>query len=403
MTENNLLARLVGEWAEEAFSLMNWWSNRMVDPIYGGFRGLIHPDGKVEDKADKGLILNTRILWGFSYAARFFEVPNYIVMAERAYTYLQKYFLDKEKGGLFWMLDYKGEMLSGKKQIYGQAFGIYALSEYFLLTGDPHAKKMALDLFGLIEKYSLDTEYGGYWEAFDQNWGPLDDLRLGTNDANEPKTMNTHLHILEAYTNLYRIESSKEVEKALENLLLLFVDKFWNQKNGHLHLFFDNDWSLKSDGISYGHDIEASWLMWEAAEVLGKEELMNKLKPLLLRMAKVSLEEGLAPEGPVANEFSPKEGRDTDRIWWVQVEAMVGFMNAIQLSGDPIFLKPIENIWAYVRNNLIDQVDGEWYWGKNEEGVLMEGKEKAGPWKAPYHAVRALIECVSRAEKLMDA
>lgn len=400
MHKHQILGELVQEWGDESRNIMNWWSERMVDELYGGFLGFIYPDGSVKDDADKGIILNTRILWGFSFAARFFKNPAYIMAAERAYHYLKDHFLDTSAGGLYWMLDYQGNLKNGKKQIYAQAFGIYAFSEYYLLTQDSEAKEIASGLFDLIETHSLDLQFGGYMEAFDQNWGELEDLRLGIHDENEPKTMNTHLHILEAYTNLYRIEKTPRVGHALENLLKLFINKFLDQKSAHLHLFFDTDWTLKSNIVSYGHDIEASWLMWEAAEVLGKEKWLAKLKPLVQKMANVSLQEGLASDGPMINEYIPTGGVDTDRIWWVQAEAMVGFMNAFQIGGNSIFLDKLAEIWRYTQKELIDHTDGEWFWGKTEKGDLMPDREKAGPWKAPYHSIRALVECIARAEQI---
>ncbi|MEO0897488.1 MAG: AGE family epimerase/isomerase [Bacteroidota bacterium] len=390
-----VLAELKVEWEREAKYLLDWWEKEMVDHQRGGFYGRIDAANQLHPDADKAVILNTRILWTFALASREFSSLAYRKIADRAYEYLRAYFIDNEFGGVFWMVDKDGAMVSGKKQVYAQAFAIYALSEYYRLTSIPAAKEMALTFFQLIEEKSLDKQLGGYWEAFDREWGPLEDLRLGGSDANEPKTMNTHLHILEAYTNLYRIAPTEEIGQATKNLILLFQERFIDE-SGHMHLFFDEEWGVKSHAVSYGHDIEASWLIWEALEVLGDEELMEDLKPIILKMARNTLEEGIDTDGALVNEKHANGEIDRDRIWWVQSEAMVGAMNAFRLTEDTFYLDQLHGIWDYTISQIKDHQGGEWVWGKQADGQLMPGHDKAGPWKAPYHNVRALIECISR-------
>ncbi|MCI4670212.1 MAG: AGE family epimerase/isomerase [Bacteroidia bacterium] len=401
MSQLELLKELSSAWKAELSELLDWWIQNMVDEEHGGFRGEIDQNGKIVPETGKSIILNTRILWSFSHAARFTEKSEYKEIADRAFTYLTNHYIDKVSRGLVWMLDPKGYPVDGKKQIYAQAFGIYAFSEYFLLTGDLEAKELAYELFNLIEIHSKDEFRNGYHEAFSHDWGKLEDLRLGDKDANEPKTMNTHLHILEAYTNLYRLDQHRNVGLALANLLHLFIDKFLDKESGHLGLFFDENWNLKSDSISYGHDIEASWLIWEALEVIEDENLKKEMLPFVLKMAINTLNEGVEADGALINELEPPSNYDRDRIWWVQVEAMVGAMNAYEVTSEKSLLNYVEGLWKYIEGNLKDTEFGEWHWGRTTEGKIMPNREKAGPWKAPYHIIRALIECISRSAKLL--
>ncbi|MCL4148031.1 UNVERIFIED_CONTAM: hypothetical protein GTU68_042621, partial [Idotea baltica] len=365
----------------------------MVDLPNGGFYGRIDGENNVHPNAKKGVILNTRILWTFSIAARHFEKPEYLKMANRAYDYLKLYFWDEQDGGVFWEVDEQGNPTETKKQIYAQGFAIYALSEYHLLTGNRESLQLAQEIFWLVEKYSLDPNHGGYLEAFSRGWELLEDLRLSDKDANEAKTMNTHLHVLEAYTNLYRVLPTDKLANRLVELVDLFQEKFIDPKTGHLRLFFDEEWNLKSHEISFGHDIEASWLLWECREVLGeKYPNPDQLKRTILKMAEATLTEGVDPKGGTWNEATLDGISDADKIWWVQAESMVGFLNAYQLTGDKKFLSATLDIWKFVEKNLKDRKNGEWYWAVDQECVPQIKHNKAGPWKAPYHHVRALLE-----------
>ena len=285
------LAKLKSEVKEELINhILPFWTGKMIDSENGGFYGRIDGSGRVFDNADKGCVLNARILWTFSSAYRILKNTIYFNTAGRSKDYLLDHFFDKEFGGVFWLLDHKGEMKDGKKQIYAQAFAIYGLIEYYKVTNDQACLEKAIELFRLIEKYSYDVELDGYFEAFSRDWGALDDLRLSAKDANEKKTMNTHLHVLEAYTNLYRIWKDDLLKKQLHRLIAVFTDKIVNSQTFNLNMFFDEKWYDKTDLVSYGHNIESSWLIYEAAMVLGDETLLRKVKNICLRIAEASRE-----------------------------------------------------------------------------------------------------------------
>lgn len=386
------------EWNTELHRILHWWMEQMVDEENGGFYGRRDVYGKLYPQAAKGVILNTRILWSFATAARMFEREDYAATATRAYHYLCDHFLDSENGGVFWMLDYQGKPLETKKQVYAQSFAIYGLSEYYLLTGNKEAKELAREIFSQLEAHSYDIDHGGgYLEAFDRNWGPLEDVRLSNKDQNAAKTMNTHLHVLEAYTHFYRVVPDLIVRKALEGLIRIFLDKFIEPATGHLHLFFDDRWNRLSDEISFGHDIEASWLLMEAAEVLGNESLLEEVKSMAQKMVDVTLEKGVDPEsGALWNESGPNGHIDRNHHWWPQVEAMVGCLNAWQIDPQNRYLDACARLWDYCKRELIDDEAGEWHWGKQPDGSLMLHEDKAGPWKGPYHHTRALMEGLGR-------
>lgn len=377
---------------KEFHQLLNWWIGNMVDEESGGFYGRIDGHNQLHPKADKAIILNSRILWTFSAAANFSPTESYKATAKRAYDYLIQHFWDTEAGGVYWMLDYQGKAIQTKKQIYAQAFAIYAFSEYYQLTREEEALEKAIFLFELIEKYSFDQKENGYFEAYSQNWELLEDLRLSEKDANEAKTMNTHLHILEAYTNLYKVHKAPNLQRQLTNLIQLFSDKFITLPNPHLHLFFDEHWNLKSHEISFGHDIEASWLLVEAAEVLGDVNLLDKTKALALKIAEATLKEGIANDGSLLNEAAPNGITDDDRHWWPQAEAIVGFLNAYQISNDNIYLDTSFNLWNFIKEYMLDHDNDEWHWMVNNKGLPNYQEDKAGPWKAPYHNGRMCLE-----------
>lgn len=379
-------------------NILPWWMKYAPDNEHGGFHGHISHKNEVVKGAGKGAILNARILWTFSAAYRMFPDPTYLDTANRAYHYIMKHFLDREYGGVYWELDYQGRVKSSRKQIYAIAFTIYALTEYHLASETPEALETAISLFQNIQKHALDQVNQGYAEALTREWAPLEDLRLSEKDDNENKTMNTHLHILEAYGNLYRIWKDPELKQALGNLIGLFLEKFVNGESFHLNLFFDDEWNLKSSLVSYGHDIECSWLLHEAAELLGEADLVKKTGEMAVRMAHANVE-GLDEDGGLFYEYFPeREKVDTDKHWWPQAEAMVGYFNAYQLSGERVFLEYALQSWEFIFNYITDWIDDEWYWSVDREGKPQTEKEKAGFWKCPYHNGRACMELIRRIE-----
>ncbi len=378
-------------------NILPFWAGKMVDEKHGGFYGQISGNDVLKAVADKGGILNARILWSFSAAYLQEKNPLYLEMANRAKVYILEHFFDREFGGTYWNISFAGNPVDTKKQIYSQAFIIYAFSEHFRASGEESSLQKAIELFGIIEKYSFDQELNGYFEAYSRDWVLLEDLRLSEKDENEKKTMNTHLHILEAYTNLFRVWKDDELKKQLRNLILIFIEKIVNQKTGHLDLFFDENWQTKSTIVSYGHDIEASWLIDEAARVLGDQELLKKVQEICIKIAKASCE-GLQPDGSMVYE-TDKGHLETDRHWWVQSEAVVGFLNVYELSGDHKWMEKAEKCWKYISENLVDRTGGEWFWSISESGIPNRKDDKAGFWKCPYHNSRMCLEVMMRAEQ----
>lgn len=392
-----VLQQLAVSAEKELQNILSWWSSRMIDLENGGFYGLVDGHGKLHLQAGKGVILNTRILWTFSAAARQTGSEEYRAVAERAFHYLLEYFWDEKNSGVYWMLDFRGQPVQPKKQVYAQAFAIYALSEFFLLTRQTEALERARELFQLIEQNSRDTAKGGYFEAFARDWSPLEDLRLSDKDANEAKTMNTHLHILEAYTTLLQTGPNEKVWEALKSLIVLFLEKFIDPETAHLRLFFDKNWNLKSDKISFGHDIETAWLLTHAAEILGDESLISKTRAVAVCIAERTLEVGFDPaNNGLWNEADSKGLTDCDKEWWPQIEAVVGFLNAWQISGESRFAEAAIRSWGFIQNYLLDRENGEWFWGLKADGSPDRDHEKAGHWKCPYHNGRGCMEIISR-------
>ncbi|MDR3652347.1 MAG: AGE family epimerase/isomerase [Paludibacter sp.] len=391
------LLELKQELKEElTHNILPFWMNKMVDDVRGGFYGQITGSNLLMPDAPKGGVLNARIMWTFSSAALFFKNPIYTEFAKRAKDYAFKYFFDVEQGGTYWMLNADGTPADTKKQIYSQAFFIYGLTEYYRLTGEKECLDKAIELFRLIEKYSFDAKLNGYFEAYSKDWVLLEDLRLSDKDANEKKTMNTHLHILEAYTNLFRVWDDPLLEKQLRNLIEIFLDKIVNKQTHHLDLFFDEKWECKSTLFSYGHDIEAAWLLDEASLVLGDIELIKKVHSVSLKIADAAAE-GLQANGSIVNEKNNATGHvDTNCDWWPQAESMIGFFNAYELSKNEVYAKNTLAAWQFIKENLIDTNNGEWYWSVTATGKADNINDKAGFWKCPYHNGRMCLELMTR-------
>jgi N-acyl-D-glucosamine 2-epimerase len=377
-------------------NILPYWINKMQDEVNGGFYGRITGEEMLMPVAEKGAILNARILWTFSAAYRLLRKEEYLAMATRAKRYLIDHFYDKEFGGIYWSLDYKGNPLDTKKQIYAIGFAIYGLSEYHRATGDAEALTYAIHLFESIEQHSFDSRNNGYCEALTREWGEIADMRLSEKDENERKTMNTHLHILEPYANLYRVWKDDRLKYQLHNLVEIFIDKIWDPNTGHLNLFFDDNWNNKYHIISYGHDIEASWLIHEAALLLKDQKLLAKVEPVVKQIA-VAADEGLMSDGSMIYEFfADKPSTDTDRHWWVQAENVVGHINLYQYFRDENAYKKALNGWNFIKRYLVDEANGEWWWSISVDGKVNRVDDKAGFWKCPYHNGRMCMEIIER-------
>jgi cellobiose epimerase len=377
-------------------NILSFWIKQTKDEINGGFVGEIDNQLNIAPDAEKSLVLNARILWSFASAYRIYGKTEYLAMAERAYAYLMDHFIDKEYGGLYWMVDTEGRSSQEKKQIYGQAFAIYALAEFYQATGRPEVLDEAIHIFQLVEKHGYDSIYKGYVEALSREWQITDNLSLSSKDMNEKKSMNTHLHVLEAYTGLYRVWQSEELERKLAELIETMLDHIIDEEGKHFHLFLDEAWNVKSDIISYGHDIEGSWLLVEAAEILGEEKLLQRVRAVAISMAEAVLAEGIDNDGGIWNEADPNGLLSKEKDWWPQAEAVVGFYNAYQLTGDRKFSEAAQASWTFIDKYMVDHQLGEWYWSVDENYQPLAHAPKVSAWKCPYHNSRACFEMIAR-------
>ena len=394
-------------------NILPFWMEKMCTPS-GGFLGRISGDGQPDATAPVGGIMTARVLWTFASAYRVLQaegscraemLQGYMDMALRAKRLIIDRFYDKEYGGTFWSLDADLSPADTKKQIYAIAFAIYGLAELHRACGDSEALEYAVKLFHSIEDHSFDSVQDGYFEAFTRDWKPIEDMRLSDKDANESKTMNTHLHVLEAYTCLFRVWKNPLLEARLRGLILVF-EKYILGTDGHLKLFFDDSWNCGYDIVSYGHDIEASWLLHEAALVLGEADVLARVEALVPKIVKAA-SEGFTPEGGMIYEKcgggACDEGHgdtgaevDADRHWWVQAESVVGYFNLWEHFGQPDGLENAIMCWEFIKNNIIDKDGGEWFWSLRADGSVNREDDKAGFWKCPYHNGRMCMEIIER-------
>ncbi len=383
-------------------NILPFWAYKALDEENGGYYGLILNDLVVDSRALKGSVLCSRILWSFARAYAVFGDKLYLDRANRAYKYLINNFVDNNFGGVYWSVDYKGKPVETKKQIYAQAFAVYALSEFYNAADSNEALSLAKDIFNLIEKSGFEKQHGGYYDACDRDWSLASDMKLGEEDMNAPKTMNTNLHILEAYTNLMRYWDSQYLRGQLKILLNIINKHILNPSTYHFKLFFDRDWKSFSDTISYGHDIEGSWLLLEAAEVLGDKYLIEDIKKIAIKMAEAVLKDGTAPDGGLWYEGNPGGVIKFNTDWWPQAEAMVGFLNAYQISREKRFLDASLDSWVFIKKYLIDKKYGEWFWSVDKNRNVNPKLEKVGLWKCPYHNARACIEVRERLSNILN-
>ena len=395
------LEMLAVECRAELLRIGHWWHNNVV--LSEGFAGEVTHAGEVKAGAPRGVILATRLLWFYSEAALYLSVDEdrnvWRNTAQDLYRYIIARFVDEKHGGVFWEVSASGRVLNSRKQIYAQAFAVYAFSAYYRLMGDKKTLDLTLDIFGLIELHGLDPVNGGYYEAFTQDWSALDDLRLSKKDLNSAKTMNTHLHLLESYTGLYSASQNADVKCALVSLIQCYSKNFPFAGNRHLKMFMDLTWQDESDDYSYGHDIESSWLLWEAILAVDDPSLFDQGRDLVLQLVESCEQEGIEDDGSLIDAYSiRKQCKIEDRVWWVQAEAMVGFFNAYEITRDPSHLNVVYGLWQFLKKEIIDNPRGEWRWMEKKDP---NGKNyyTAGFWKGPYHNGRALIEICRRINK----
>lgn len=377
-------------------NILSFWLSKMVDHEHGGFYGRMDGNGCLDANAEKGCVLNARILWSFAAAYRVLGRQEYLEAALRAKDYILQHFIDREHGGAYWSLDCQGQPKDMKKQSYAIGFVIYGMSELYRAAADREALDCAVSLFRKLEEHAYDRGNKGYIEALTRDWRPMEDMRLSEKDENGSRTMNTHLHILEPYTNLYRVWKDPLLEQQLRGLIDIFTQHLFNPRTGHLDHFFNDQWQGRRDFKSYGHDIEAVWLLVEALEVLGDRQLEEQTMPIVNRIAKAA-EEGLQADGAMIYERNLTTGHvDADCHWWVQCETVVGFLCQYQHSGDRGALERALRCFQYIDRHLVDREQGEWYWSIHPDGSINRSDDKAGFWKCPYHNSRMCLEILER-------
>ncbi|MEO7121058.1 MAG: AGE family epimerase/isomerase [Ginsengibacter sp.] len=394
------LSQYKNEMQSELSAILDYWQTHAIDNMSGGFYGKLDNFNNVTLDAPKGSVLNSRILWAFSAAYNLTGNAEYLSTAQRAFQFILDHFIDKKNGGVYWSVNHKGEPFDTKKQIYALAFAIYGLSEFNLCAKNEKALQAAIELYSLIIEHSLDKQNGGYLEALSEDWSAINDLRLSKKDANEKKSMNTHLHVLEGFANLYRVWPDEVLKQRIADLINIFLKYIIDKKTSHLISFFDENWNSRSNIISYGHDIEAAWLIQESAEIIGDHELLQKVKKQSVKIADAAAK-GLDKDGGLWYEYDvDKDHLIKEKHSWPQAESMIGFFNAWQLTGDESYLEKSINSWKFTKKHILDKINGEWFWGVKEDYSRMD-EDKVGIWKCPYHNTRACIEMIQRISKVM--
>lgn len=376
--------------------ILAYWEKYSPDPASGGFYGRVTYTNEPIADAPRSVVVNGRILWTFSMAHRLFPSASYKGLADRAFQYLAGHFFDKKNGGVYWSINADGTPQETTKQIYGEAFAMYGLSEYYRISKNNNALLLAKGLFEFIEKYAYDPKKGGYIEAVGQEGQAIDDYILSK--APYLKSMNTHLHLIEAYTNLYVVWKDPVLKQRIKGMMAMIMGRIVDANTHRMRLFFTNDWTPKEAIISYGHDIEASWLLYETAEVIQDEEMLDWVKKRCIAMA-AAAKTGLGKDGALNYEFNPETNHtQTDRSWWVMAEQLVGFYNAYELTKQNEYLLLAKQSWEYIQDKFLDIQNGEWFTTVKEDGTQLKS-DKIQFWKGPYHNARACAEMWRRLQK----
>lgn len=373
--------------------IIPFWKN-LRDDEFGGYYGYLDYDLKLDKKAEKGCILNSRITWFFSNAYTLLKDKSLLEEADHGYEFLKEHCIDKEYGGIYWSMKYDGTPLDTTKHTYNQAFCIYALSSYYEASGKQEALELARKLYELIETRCMDDN--GYLEAFTRDFKPESNEKLSENGVLAEKTMNTLLHVLEAYTELHRVSHDEKVGDRLRWIMDTFADKVYNPKLKRQEVFFDKDYNSIIDLHSYGHDIETAWLMDRSLEVLGDAAYTEKLTPITKALTENIY--NVAFDGHSLSNECDKGVVDTNRVWWVQAETIVGFLNGYEKDPSKTqYQEAAEAAWQFIKEHVIDKRQGsEWYWLVRQDGSPVEGKPIVEPWKCPYHNGRMCMEVIRR-------
>jgi len=372
--------------------IVPFWDS-LEDKENGGFYGFMDNNLKLDKNAEKGVILHSRILWFYSNCYLTLKDEKYLEKAKGCYEFMNKYCVDRENGGVYWMMNADGTVKDDMKHTYCQAFFVYALSSYYDASKDESALALAMDIFNTIEEKCTDDV--AYLEAMSRTWEIVENDALSENGLMADKTMNTTLHLLEAYTELYRVSKNEKVLARLKFQTGLFLDKIFYAEDDRLLVFFDKNLDVIGDIHSYGHDIEATWLLDRACDVMGDKELSEKVSAMNERIV-ANIAKLAYRNGSLLNERDKTE-INTWRIWWVQAEAVVGFMNGFERYDKSEYKEMSESIWNYIKNNIVDKREGgEWYSQLDENGVPADFKAVVDPWKCPYHNGRMCLEIINR-------
>jgi len=397
-------------------NILPFWMQHTLDHENGGFYGAVTNDLRIRNQVERSAVLCSRILWTFSTAARLYGDESYLRTARWAFDDISGRFWDGQYRGVYWSIDRHGRPFNDRKHTYAQAFSIYGLSDYYRTTGEPKSLALAQQLYELIETHTFDPINGGNIECRARDWSALADMRLSKKEIISSKSMNTLLHLIEAYTALVKVWPDETLSGKLRELVYIFLDHVIDPHSAHQHLFFDDQWHSLSEHISYGHDIETSWLLVEAAEVLNDSVLLARVHLKSIAMAQVVYDQALGSVGTILYEAAPGVHRDEvvpafvrdevvpapvldqTRHWWAHAEAVVGFTNAYQLSGQEHFAKAAGQVWDYIQAHFVDQQNGDWFKLLNPRGGPYLRHYKAGPWECPYHHARMCYEMIQRAE-----
>ena len=373
--------------------IIPFWKN-LRDDEFGGYYGYMDYDLKLDKKAVKGCILNSRITWFFANAYTLLKDESLLEEAKHGFAFMKEHCMDKENGGIFWSMKYDGTPEDTTKHTYNQAFSIYALSSYYEATHDEEALVMAKELFHIIETKCTDEI--GYKEAFDKEFHEVENDKLSENGVIAEKTMNTLLHVFEAYTELYRVAKLPEVKERLEWIMDTFADKVYNPAKQRQEVFFDADYNTILDLHSYGHDIETAWLMDRGVDVLNNEHYREKMTPITKTLTSRIYQ--VAFDGhSLANECD-RGVVNAHRVWWVQAETVVGFLNGYERNtGHSEYRDAALAEWEFIKTCVVDKRNGsEWFWEVNEDGSPILDRPIVEPWKCPYHNGRMCIEVIRR-------
>ncbi len=374
--------------------ILPFWKS-IKDDENGGFYGLVDFNLNVDKKAEKGTILNSRILWFFSNAYLTLGNEEDLAYAKQAYEYLVNHCIDKEFGGVYWSTNYDGTICDGSKHTYCQAFAIYGLSSYYDASKDEEALKHAFELYEIIESKCTDDR--GYLEAFERNFVPASNEKLSENGVMAEKTMNTLLHVFEAYTELYRVSGNKNVKDKMLRILKIFRDDVFNEEKQRLEVFFDKDMNTLIDLHSYGHDIESAWLIDRGLDVLGDEcDFADEIKEITAKLEKSVYEKAYTGKSLVTE--CERGVQTKTSIWWVQNEAVIGYINGYQKDNTKkAYKEAAKNIWAFIRDYVIDKrPNSDWFWEVDENGKPNPDTPIVDPWKCPYHSGRMCFEIIRR-------